>query len=287
MQDINGIIGPVLTPFEEGDLAVDRIEASVEYTVDCGCQALVAAGTGVQETVSLTIDEREQVVNEVVDAAPDDIPVFSGISHPASAVVERLIDIGEDAGADAFVAFPPWNTPPSMDEVKAYYRHITDATSTPVLMYDNPVITREINAETMIEIAGYDGIEYVKETSRSVDKISTLIEGIQHEGNADVFTTMDALLITLLYGGKGAIVPPPASRLSTRVYDAYEADDLETATRVQRLFGTFPPVDAGLTATLKAAAVADGVSVGGPRPPYKALSAEDRGIVADWFSTHS
>lgn len=283
---IKGVVAPVVTPFDRtGHLAVDRIADSVEFTLECGCHGVVAAGTGVQETAALSPAERKVLISETIDAVDGEVPVLAGVSYPAQPIVSELITHAEEAGADAVLAMPPWGSAPSPDGLVRYYGAIAEETELPVLVYNNPAVTVDMDKETMLEIAKIDGIDYMKESSRNWQKLAWLFERIHHDGHAEMFATMDLLLPTLQTGGSGIIISAPLTVPSMTIYRAFHDGDLDTAIRTQRTFGTFPPdeADAGLTAVCKAATELAGVRVGDPRPPYDAVSEPGREAIDDWM----
>jgi 4-hydroxy-tetrahydrodipicolinate synthase len=113
-------------------VAEDRIGDSVEFALEYGCHAIVAAGTGSQETASLTPAERTRLITATVEAVNGEVPVLGGVSHPALSVVSDLIEHVESEGADAVIAMPPWDDVPSDDAIIRYYEHITQETNLPV-----------------------------------------------------------------------------------------------------------------------------------------------------------
>ncbi|GAB3031558.1 dihydrodipicolinate synthase family protein [Natronobiforma cellulositropha] len=286
--EITGIVSPVLTPFdEEGNLVAEHIEASVDYALECGCHAIVAAGTGVQETAALTVEERKTVITETIDAVDGARPVLAGVSYPAQPVTDDLAAHAEAAGADGVLAMPPWGVAPSEDAIVRYFQGIAEATDLPMLVYNNPGVTIDMSKETMARVAEeVETVEYVKESLRDWQKIAWLFERIHHEGHAEVFTTMDVLLPTLQAVDTGVVTPAPLSTPAMGIYEAVQEGDLERAQQLQRLFGDFPPEAAqnGLTAVCKAAAQIAGVPVGDPRVPYDAVDAAGRDAIEAWMA---
>ncbi|KTG07743.1 hypothetical protein AUR64_02565 [Haloprofundus marisrubri] len=283
---ITGVVAPVVTPInDQGNLAPDRVADSVAFTMECGCHAVVASGTGVQETAALAPDERKTLISETVAAVDGEVPVLAGVSYPAQSVVSDLVSHAEEEGVDGLLAMPPWGMPPSHDAIVRYYEAIAEETELPILVYNNPAVTVDMAKETMRDVARIDGVDYVKESSRDWQKVGWLLERIHHEGHAEVFTTMDVLLSTLQAGGSGAVIPAPATVPAMRVYDAYQSGDVESAVAAQRSFGTFPPdeVSTGLTAVCKTATRLSGVDVGSPRPPYDDVGEEGREAIDAWL----
>ncbi|MHB9287941.1 dihydrodipicolinate synthase family protein [Halobacteriales archaeon Cl-PHB] len=284
-EELSGVVAPVLTPLAaDGSLAPDRVADSVDYTLACGCHAVVAAGTGVQEIPALTPTERQTLITETVAAVDGRVPVLAGISHPSQTVVNDLIDCAEDVGVDGVVAMPPWGSPPTESTIRRYFGAIVEETDLPLLVYNNPGHAGDMRRELIRDIASLDGVEYVKETSRDWRKLSWLIERVHHEGHARVFSTMDVLLATLQAGGAGSVIPAPASAPAMEIHDAHEAGDVATAVETQRAFATFPPDEAsgGLTAAVKALTVDRGVDVGPPRPPADSVGDADLVALREW-----
>lgn len=285
-EPIEGVVAPVVTPIaEDGSLAIERVADSVEFTLDCGCHAVVASGTGAQETSALSPSERKALISATVEAVDGRVPVLAGVSYPAQSIVTELIDHAESEGVDGLLAMPPWGLPPSQSAIVRYYDNIAAVTELPILVYNNPTVTVDMGRETMLDVAKIDGVEYVKESSRDWQKVGWLIERIQHGGHADVLATMDVLLPTLQSGGSGAVVPAPGSVTAMEIYEAHEAGDIDDAVAAQRTFGTFPPdgVDTGLTAVCKAGHQLAGVDVGPPRPPYDPVSETGREAIDAWL----
>lgn len=290
--DITGIVTPIQTPFDrEGNLVLEHVSDSVEFALECGSDAIVAAGTGVQETPSLTPTERESLITETIDAVDGRVPAFAGCAYPAKPVAKRLARHAADAGADALLSFPPWGISPSTETVKRYYRDLSSTTELPLLLYNNPTVTVDLPKEVMAQIAKFDGVQYVKETSRNFQKISWLLEHVDRKGHADVFGTYDVLLSLLQAGGSGAVVPTPATVPAVKVVNAFQNNDLESAITHQRVFTHFPPEEVqgeGLMPVMKAGAEIAGVQVGTPRNPYdeQVLASDEKEALESWMKKH-
>lgn len=284
--DVTGLMSPVLIPFDDqGAVDIDRVPDSTAFTVDCGADALVAAGTAVaQELTALTVPERKELIAETVAAADGDVPVFAGISHPALAVVDDLCEHALDSGADGLFLQPPWGIPPSDDTVMAYYEHVSAAVDVPIVCYNNPTTTFDLPKEAMADIMALDNVVYAKESSRDWRKLAWLLEEVNDPGERHVFTTLDVLYQTLQMGGVGATMPPPVTAPARQIIDAYEAGDAERALAVQRHLSKFPPGGARLNAACKAAMRIAGCDIGGIRPPYPDVTDEVYGRIEDWMA---
>lgn len=284
--NVTGLLSPVMIPIaEDGSVDLDRIPESTTFTIDCGADAVIAAGTAVaQELPSLTVRERKEIVAETVAAADDAVPVFAGISHPALPAVDDLHEHALDAGADGLFLMPPWGAQPDRKTTMRYYEHVCETADVPVVLYNNPTATFDLPKELMADIMALDGMTYVKESSRNWKKLAWLLDEVHDPGEKHVFATLDVLYQTLQMGGSGATMPPPVTAPAREIIDAYEAEDAERALEVQRHLSKFPPDDAPLNAACKAAMEIAGCDVGGIRPPYPDVSNETFARIEEWMA---
>lgn len=88
---------------------------------------------------------------------------------------------------------------------------------------------------------------------------------------------MQMLLATIMLGGSGATMPPPAAEIARGVIDARQAGDVRQAADLQLQFALFPArwMHRGLTPTMKAAMRFIGINVGEPYPPYAGLDEDE------------
>lgn len=282
---VTGLMSPVMIPFDgDGEVNVDLIADSTAFTIDCGADAIIAAGTAVaQELTALTVPERMDLISETVGAADGTVPVFAGISHPAVPVVDDLTDHAVEAGADGLFLMPPWGVPPSDETIMTYYEHVTERVDLPIVLYNNPTTTVDLSKELMGEIMSLDGVVYAKESSRNWRKLAWLLDEVHEPGEKHVFTTLDVLYQTLQMGGVGATMPPPVTAPAREIIDAYEAGDTERALAAQRHLSKFPPGGARLNAACKAAMEIVGCDVGGLRPPYPDVTDQAYTEIEEWM----
>jgi 4-hydroxy-tetrahydrodipicolinate synthase len=282
-----GIIAAALTPFTpERRLDVAALERQIDYVID-ECRA-AAVSIGAVETAEYTVlapADRRELIRRGVAAVRRRVPCIVGVSHPHLPTALELIELAEACGADAVQALAPqrpWGGAPATAEVVGYFEELLRHTRLPLVVYLNPGPGAELPIATCVELAKLDGVAYFKESSRDLRRVGRLLEEIDRAGHARYYTTMEMLLITLLLGGPGATMPPPAVRLGEELCAAFAAGDYARAAELQRRFALFPArwIHYGLTPLMKFAMRHVGVDVGEPAPPYQGLSPADRAAVA-------
>jgi len=281
-----------LTPFAS-DLTVDTeaLQREIDYVVnDCGAGMVIAAGVEAQEYTCLTFDARKDLIRRIVEFVDGRRPVMVGISHPSFRVAVELAGFAEELGATAVQALAPLRAhggPPSEADLVAYYEAISREVSLPIVLYLNPGPGADVSIPATIALAQLPKVQFVKESSRDLARVSRLIVEIDHAGHARYFTTMQMLLATLQLGGSGAAMPPPGAEIANGIVQAFVAGDHARAAEIQLQFALLPArwMHRGLTPTMKAAMRLIGLPVGDPYPPYAPLDTREVAALADFLKT--
>jgi 4-hydroxy-tetrahydrodipicolinate synthase len=282
-----GLIVAPLTPFT-ADLKVDEpaLRRQIDYVVrDCAATMVVAAGVETQEYTYLGLEARKALLRCTFEAVGGRVPVMAGITHPSFGTAIELAHEAEKLGAAALQVLAPLRPfagAPTRRDLVGYFDMIGRETSLPLTLYLNPGPGAEVSIPDTIALAKLPRVQFVKESSRDLARVSRLIVEIDHAGHARYFTTMQMLLASLELGGSGATMPPPAAEIARHVIEAFTAKDHERAAQLQLQFALFPSkwMQYGLAPTMKAAMNLIGVPVGEPYPPYAPLSREDLAALA-------
>jgi 4-hydroxy-tetrahydrodipicolinate synthase len=285
-----GLIVAALTPFDR-DLNVDAISLrrQIDYVIDeCRADMVVAAGVETQEYSYLSLDERRSLIRRTVELVNGRVPVMVGISHPALRTSIALAHEAEDLGAAAvqlLAPLRPFAGAPTRDDLLAYFTAIARETDLPITLYLNPGPGAEVSIADTIALARLPRVQFIKESSRDLARVSRLIVEIDRAGHARYFTTMQMLLITLLLGGSGATMPPPACEIARHIVDAFVAREYERAAELQRQFAVFPSkwMHRGLAPVMKAAM--NQIGIPEPYPPYAPLTREETAELAACLKT--
>ncbi len=287
-----GLLVAPLTPFTPDlQLDVSALRRQIDYVVtDCNATMVVAAGVEAQEYTYLSFDARKELIRRTIDLVDTRRPVMVGISHPSFKVAIELANYAEKLGAAAVQVLAPLRAhggPPSDADLVAYFEAVSREVSLPIVLYLNPGPGAEVSIPATIALSRLPKVQYVKESSRDLARVSRLIVEIDHAGHARYFTTMQMLLATLQLGGSGATMPPPAAEIANKVVQAYIAGDYAKAAELQLQFALFPSrwMHRGLTPTMKAAMRLIGLPVGDPYPPYAKLDDKEVAALAEVLKT--
>jgi 4-hydroxy-tetrahydrodipicolinate synthase len=287
-----GLIVAPLTPFTV-DLKVDErsLRRQIDYVVrDCAATMVVAAGVETQEYTYLSFEGRKALIRSTVESVDRRVPVMVGITHPSFRTAIELAQEAEKLGAGALqllAPLRPFAGAPTRADLVGYFEKISRETSLPLTLYLNPGPGAEVSIPDTIALAKLPRVQFIKESSRDLARVSRLIVEIDRAGHAQYFTTMQMLLASVQLGGSGATMPPPAAEIARFIIEAFAAGDFQRAAQLQLQFALFPGkwMHYGLAPTMKAAMNLIGIAAGDPYPPYAPLSGEDLAALAAYLKS--
>jgi 4-hydroxy-tetrahydrodipicolinate synthase len=161
-----GVYPAATTQFAE-DLSVDfdatqRVQSAL---VDDGVTGLIILGT-CGENNSLEPDEKRKILKGAVEAVAGRVPVVAGVSELTTARAIQYAKDAEKLGADAIMLLPAMVYVPTPEELQAHFRAVAEATSLPVMLYNNPPAYRvDVDFATLEALRDVSNIVAIKESA--------------------------------------------------------------------------------------------------------------------------
>ena len=167
-----GSFPALVTPFKNGELDLDALKKLVEWHIAEGSNGLVPVGT-TGESPTLTHEEHERVVEEVVRAAAGRVPVIAGAGSNNTIEAMRFMRHAERVGADAALVVTPYYNKPTQQGLIAHFTALHDCCELPIIIYNIPgrsVV--DMTPETMGELAKLPRIVGVKDATGDLARVS-------------------------------------------------------------------------------------------------------------------
>jgi len=216
MVNITGTGVALITPFNEnGEVDYNSLGNLVENCISGGVDNLLALGT-TAETATLSSNEKEKVVNYIVDVVNGRLPVILGIGGNNTRGVVNKIKAYEDfKNIEALLSVAPYYNKPSQEGLYLHYKAVAETSPVPVIMYNVPGRTGvNINSETAIKIAHeIDNVVAIKEASGNVEQISRLVKN--KPADFHVLSGDDAITLPLLSLGVSGVISVVANAFPT------------------------------------------------------------------------
>jgi 4-hydroxy-tetrahydrodipicolinate synthase len=200
----SGSMVALVTPFKEGNVDWQSLEALIEFHIQSGTHGIVPCGT-TGESATLTHQEHDEVIKAVITRVAKRVPVIAGTGSNSTDEAVRLTREAEKSGADGALMISPYYNRPTQEGIYQHYRTVASAVGIPVIVYNIPSRTgSKIEPETLARLAQIKNVAGVKEATGSVDQA---IEVIRLCGDRlAVYSGEDTLTFSLMaLGGKGVI----------------------------------------------------------------------------------
>ncbi len=167
-----GSMPALVTPFRNGELDLDTLKRLVEWQIGEGSTGLVPVGT-TGESPTLTHEEHETVVAEVVKAAAGRVPVIAGAGSNNTVEAIRFVQFAKKVGADAALVVTPYYNKPTARGLIAHFTALHDCADIPIVIYNIPgrsVI--DMKPATMGALAKLPRIIGVKDATGDLARVS-------------------------------------------------------------------------------------------------------------------
>ncbi|MFT5525701.1 MAG: 4-hydroxy-tetrahydrodipicolinate synthase [Pirellulaceae bacterium] len=197
-----GLSVAIVTPFRDDEVDYEALRAQVDFQVEAGTTCLVPVGT-TGESPTLSHDEHERVISEVVQAAAGRIKVMAGTGSNSTKEALRLTCWAAKEGADAALIVAPYYNKPTQEGFFQHFKALAEAVDIPLCVYNIPGrAAKNIEPDTIIRMAELENIELVKEATGSLDQASQILK----ETNLTLLSGDDSLTLPLMsIGGSGVI----------------------------------------------------------------------------------
>ena len=105
---LEGIFPALITPFKsEGEINVEGLKRLINFVIAKGVAGVVPVGT-TGEFIYMLEEERNQVLEIVVDEVNSRVPVIAGTGSSSTAETIKLSKYAENIGVDALLVVSPY-----------------------------------------------------------------------------------------------------------------------------------------------------------------------------------
>lgn len=202
---LHGSYTPLITPFREGRVDFDKFAELADRQVREGSHGILITGT-TSEPSSLTLEERNQLLNVAVRTVSRRIPVVAATGSQSYAETVELTAKAEKAGADALLVVTPYYIKPPQQGLVEYFVAIGKRTSLPLMIYHIPGRAAvSVTATTVARIAEQlPNLVGIKHASTDLELVTELLSRL---GSAfRVFCGLEALSLPMLAVGASGLM---------------------------------------------------------------------------------
>lgn len=141
MKEIYGVIPPIVTIFSQnGEIDWQANYKHQDFLIDKGVNGIAYLGT-TGEFYSLTISDKKEFLEKMVNHAKGRVPILAGVSDTCIANILEMIKWAEKIGIDGLLITPPYFSIYPSEMIEKFYCTIADKTFLPIILYNFPTLT--------------------------------------------------------------------------------------------------------------------------------------------------
>lgn len=199
-----GSMVALVTPMLDDQVDVTRLRELVDYHVDAGTHAIVAAGT-TGESGTLSHEEKLLVIKTVVDQARERIPVIGGTAANSTKACIELTQQAMACGVHAALIMTPAYIKPTQEGLYQHYSQIAHETAVPIILYNVTARTAcDLLPETVGRLSHISNIIGIKEANGQMTRLQHILR--ESDGRIDVYSGDDLTAASwMMAGAKGVI----------------------------------------------------------------------------------
>ena len=224
----------IVTPMTENGVDYEAYGKLIDWQIEQGIDAIVAAGT-TGEGSTLTDVEHRQVLLYTVQRVNHRVPVIAGTGSNDIAYAIDLTKYACDIGADAMLVVTPYYNKATQKGLIQSFTAIADASTKPIILYNVPSRTGcNLTPESCAVLADHPNIVAIKEASGNISQIAKLASLVGDK--MDIYSGNDDQIVPILsLGGKGVIsvLSNLLPKETSEMVHKYLAGDVKASMKMQ------------------------------------------------------
>src|SRR5215212_8702508 len=171
-----GVFPALTTKFTTDDrLDYVLFRKNLNAQLEAGVHGVILGGS-LGEASTLGNNEKFDLLKFTLDELKDRVPVIVNIAEGSTREAIEVARRSESLGAAGLMLLPPMRYKADERETVTYFIEVAKATALPIMIYNNPIDYKiEVTLEMFEELAAYENIQAVKESTRDVSNVTRMI----------------------------------------------------------------------------------------------------------------
>lgn len=232
---ITGSIVALVTPMhEDGSVDYPALRKLIDWHITEGTDCIGVVGT-TGESPTVNVDEHCEIIRVSVEQAKGRVPIMAGCGANSTSEAIELARFAKKVGADCQLQVVPYYNKPTQEGQYLHFKAIAEAVELPMVLYNVPGRSvADMAHDTVLRLAGVDGIIGIKEATGNIERAQWLIR--EAPKGFSIYSGDDPTAVALmLCGGHGniSVTANVAPRLMHELCVAAMAGDVKRAMEIQ------------------------------------------------------
>ena len=231
----------LVTPFQKnGSIDFIALQKLVNHVIEGGVDFIVALGT-TAETVTLTNEEKHEVLTSIITFTNNRVPIVCGIGGNNTTEVVHQIKTNNLNGVSALLSVAPYYNKPSQEGMYQHFKAIAEASNLPIILYNVPGRTSSnLLPATVLRLAlDFTNIIGIKEASGNIVQCMEIL--MQKPDNFIVLSGDDNLIVPQMAIGMDGIISVAANCYTKQMTEIINLLLIEKYSEAKKLFYNLLP----------------------------------------------
>ena len=195
-----GVFPAVTTKFDDNDeMDFAAFDKNIEAQIEAGVKGIIIGGS-LGEASVLSDREKIELLKHTVKAVGKRAYVILNIAEQTTKAALLCAENAAKYGADGLMMLPPLRYNADDAETVQYFATVAKSTELPIMIYNNPVDYKiEVTLDMFEELAQYENIQAVKESTRDVSNVTRMIN--RFGDRYKILTGVDPLALESIFMG--------------------------------------------------------------------------------------
>ncbi len=170
-----GVYPALTTKFTaEGELDLPAFLHNIDAQLAAGVQGIIIGGS-LGESSTLSQTERLVLAKAALDHCGQRTDIILNMAEGSTRQAVALAREAQSLGVHGFMLLPPMMYRPTEQEVADFFRSVAEATSLPIMLYNNPVdYIIEVTLDILDQLQDLPNIQAIKESTRDISNVTRL-----------------------------------------------------------------------------------------------------------------
>lgn len=232
----DGSISEIMVAYKpNGDLDFEPVKKMVEFQVENHIDGLFMGGLSTQ-TYLLSMEEKKQVCQELMNAAAGRVPVMMNVMEDSMRGAKELVQAYMDMGVDAACISQPSVFPYTEQALYEFFDEVIPG-EYPTYIYNVPQTGNTLSPRLTARIANdHPNVLGYKDSTQNISGLQDLISQVKNP-DFQYIAGSDAMTLPMMaLGGVGVIsaISVPFPKVVLDITDKFFAGDFEGALKAHR-----------------------------------------------------
>lgn len=217
---ISGPFAVLLSPFKNGKLDEDSFIKQVKRLSGTKISGYVVNGS-TAEFIAMSIEEQKKATELVAKYGDKDKKIVVSACTGNAVDTIEICNHAKSVGAFAVLVCPPYYLKYTPKEREAYFNKVADNSPVPVVLYNIPFFTQELELDIIFRLFEHKNIIGIKDSSANMKRLLHMVEYTK-DTKIGVLTGTDDILYPALFGGVVGSMTALAATLPEDICGIYE-----------------------------------------------------------------